>query len=239
MDHPAHSRSQHQDNSLSPNTTPPVSSFDEYLQEFKDPITPYDIEIPVGEPGEYFWTVAACPSPNGRRCPGCNGFKRHNDQIIVGIDGACRNNGLPNAEASIGVFFGHNSKYNLRERIIDGPITSQRAELIATSRALEQVQSFCSYEYLDMGEEGSLFNAVVFKSDSAYVVNGLTQWVWKWERNGYRTTQGTPVVNIDLFQQLVKQIYQLKESGLQIEFWKVDREFNQEADWLANDALDS
>lgn len=61
---------------------------------------------------------------------------------MIGIDGACRNNGFGNAVASIGVFFGPESKYNLTEGVARGPFTSQRAELIAAYRALQQVKLF-------------------------------------------------------------------------------------------------
>ena len=211
---------------------PPVLSFDIYLQLFNEAITPDDIEaLYTAE-----WYVAACPGETGRRCPSCRGYKLHLDQIIVGIDGACRNNGLHNASASIGVVFGPESLYNISERVHEGPFTSQRAELTSALRALEQVGSFCLYESVSR-EDVHRINSVVIKSDSAYVVNGLTKWVWKWERNGYQTTQRTPVVNADLFQALVEKIYELKEMGMEMYFWKVSREFNKEADELANRAL--
>jgi len=46
------------------------------------------------------------------------------------------------------------------------------------------------------------------KTDSTYLAKGMTQWVRKWERNGYRTAKGTPVVNAHIFQ-LLEQVIQL------------------------------
>ena len=39
-------------------------------------------------------------------------------------------------------------------------------------------------------------------TDSTYVRDGITQWVARWKKNGWRTAQKTPVKNVDLWQQL-------------------------------------
>ncbi|KAJ3946745.1 uncharacterized protein N0V96_003119 [Colletotrichum fioriniae] len=57
--------------------------------------------------------------------------------MVVYIDGACRNNGLPDAQASWGVYFGPGSRYNacgLLSR--DLPQTNSRAEIEALVQAV-------------------------------------------------------------------------------------------------------
>jgi len=148
---------------------------------------------------------------------------------------------LPNAAASVGVAFGPESRYNLSERIKEGPFTSQRAELTAARRALQQIVKIRRAK--GVGPKGSStgiaerIDDAVIKSDSAYVVKGLTEWVGRWEANGYRTSRGTRVENADLFQELVRAIRELRQEGVQISFWQVPRSFNQDADELANRAL--
>jgi ribonuclease HI len=53
------------------------------------------------------------------------------------IDGACLDNGTPNAHAGVGVFFGPNDERNVSERLTGSNQTSCRAEIQAAIRALE------------------------------------------------------------------------------------------------------
>jgi ribonuclease HI len=43
---------------------------------------------------------------------------------------------------------------------------------------------------------------VTLYSDSQYLVKGITSWVVSWEKNGWKTIQGAPVQNQDLWLQL-------------------------------------
>jgi ribonuclease HI len=53
------------------------------------------------------------------------------------VDGACIDNGTPNAHAGVGVFFGPNDERNVAERLSGPNQTSCRAEIQAAIRALE------------------------------------------------------------------------------------------------------
>jgi ribonuclease HI len=39
-------------------------------------------------------------------------------------------------------------------------------------------------------------------TDSEYLKNGVTQWIHKWKRNGWKTADRRPVLNQDLWRQL-------------------------------------
>src|SRR5579863_7219107 len=43
-------------------------------------------------------------------------------------------------------------------------------------------------------------------TDSQYMKNGITDWIHKWKRNGWRTASKKPVVNQDLWQELDEQV---------------------------------
>ena len=43
-------------------------------------------------------------------------------------------------------------------------------------------------------------------TDSTYVRDGITQWLPRWQRNGWRTAAGKPVKNQDLWQALEEQV---------------------------------
>ena len=44
---------------------------------------------------------------------------------------------------------------------------------------------------------------VTIYADSAYVLNGITSWIFGWEKNGWKTANKKPVLNQELWQELV------------------------------------
>lgn len=87
------------------------------------------------------------------------------------------------------------------------------------------------------GLEYGPLHQVVIKSDSEYLVKGMTERVFKWEKNGYRTPKGTAVTNSTPFKKLGMLISMLNELGVEVLFWQVPRRYNEQADELANVAL--
>lgn len=49
---------------------------------------------------------------------------------------------------------------------------------------------------------GKDWHQVVIKADSEYLVDGMTAWIAKWQRNGFRNCAGQPVANGELFPQI-------------------------------------
>jgi ribonuclease HI len=43
---------------------------------------------------------------------------------------------------------------------------------------------------------------VIIYTDSTYVIQGITQWVWGWRKRGWKTSQGSDVLNRDLWERL-------------------------------------
>ena len=78
----------------------------------------------------------------------------------------------------------------LRERELKGgeaETTNNRMELMAAITALETL---------------SKPSALTVVTDSAYVKNGVTGWMYGWKRNGWKTASKKPVKNVDLWQRL-------------------------------------
>ena len=177
------------------------------------------------------------PCPYMSACPNCGMLRLHLDAIFVAIDGACRDNGAAGAQSSYGVFFSKSSEHNLSSVIQGSSHTNQKAELQACLMALRKVEEIHDpLAFLD--DEPYDLNKVVVKSDSEYVVKGMTEWLPKWKKNGYRNARGKPVSNAKLFKKIDAQIDLLDELGVRCLFWLVPRGENQEADRLANRALD-
>ena len=96
--------------------------------------------------------------------------------------------------------------------------TNNIMELTAVIKALELVKYPCK---------------IKIYSDSAYVVNGFLQgWIYNWIKKGWKTADGKPVKNKELWETL----YNFTKTH-EIEFIKVkghaDNEFNNRCDELA------
>lgn len=162
-------------------------------------------------------------------------------KLIVALDGACRGNGTVGAKAAVGVFFGKGNSHNRAEMLVNDPDitwTSQRAELWAASRAVRLVtgmtMSACRHCHPPMQLR---LDQVIFKSDSAYVVRGITDFYMKWQKHDWKNALGNPIANKDLWDRLYKQVTRLQRFGIGVSFWQVRRERNSQADQLANTGL--
>lgn len=160
-------------------------------------------------------------------CPHCGLRERHLNTAIVAIDGVCRDDGTPNARAGIGVYFGQRSNFNLSAVLNINNPTTQKADLHACLKALDQIRN------IKDNHETSL-STVVIKADSEYIVQGMTEWIFKWKQNEFQSARGRPIINADLFCQIDDKVQDLKESGVEVLFWLVSRAHNQEADAWAN-----
>ena len=158
------------------------------------------------------------------------------DSAVIHTDGACYNNGYPNARASYGVFFGPDSYYNSADEIYhDSPtghsITSQYAEIFAAYTALKIVK--------DRRNEHPFKNltAVVVNTDSKYVVDAVTEWMINWRNNGWRDYNGRQLKNGMMFQRLDGMANMLESNGIRVLFRWIPRRMNEDADLLAEEAL--
>ena len=171
------------------------------------------------------WTFVPCNTADP--CEHCGRLQRHFDCLIIAVDGACRGNGTTNALSAVGVYFAKDSKWNISAPVDDPKPTNQKAELRACLEALQRaiVIKLMAMENLSQ---------IVIKADSEYVVKGMTEWIFKWEMNGYKTSKGVPVTNADLFQDVNQVVTMFNEFGVEVLFWHVPRSQNKEADALAN-----
>ncbi|WP_368292644.1 ribonuclease HI [Dehalobacter sp. TBBPA1] len=106
--------------------------------------------------------------------------------VKIYTDGACSGNPGPGGWAAI-------LKYGEHEREISGfefNTTNQRMELTAAVQGLAALKESCS---------------VQVHSDSAYLINAFEQnWLSRWQKNGWQSSQKKPVENRDLWVSLVE-----------------------------------
>jgi ribonuclease HI len=111
-----------------------------------------------------------------------------NSSINVYIDGACSNNGKPNAIAGYGVFFEDNDIRNESKRVI-GKQSNNTGELTAFIRSLEIL------------EKDILENKTIHVyTDSEYVMKCVSSYGAKLERNDWKTSNDKIPPNLKLLQ---------------------------------------
>ena len=139
--------------------------------------------------------------------------------IVVEIftDGACSGNPGPGGWGAILRWKGHEKELNGGEP----ETTNNRMELMAAISALESLKRPMR---------------VVLTTDSAYVKNGITQWLAGWRANGWRTAAKKPVKNVDLWQRLEKAIGKHRIDWRWVK-GHAGHEENERADALARQAI--
>jgi len=105
--------------------------------------------------------------------------------IIVFTDGAAKGNPGPGGWGAVVVV----PDQRVTELGGGSPhTTNNKMELSGAIAALRHVE----------GQPGP----VAIYTDSTYVIQGITQWVWGWRRRGWKTAQGGDVLNRDLWEEL-------------------------------------
>ncbi|MGB3314652.1 MAG: ribonuclease HI [Albidovulum sp.] len=108
--------------------------------------------------------------------------------LFAYTDGACSGNPGPGGWGVL--MLAKDGETVLRSRELQGgeaDTTNNRMELLAAISALEAL---------------TRTSAITVVTDSAYVKNGVSQWIHGWKRNGWRTADKKPVKNVDLWQRL-------------------------------------
>jgi len=105
------------------------------------------------------------------------------DTTEIFTDGACLGNPGPGGWGVLLRWRGHEKELHGAEP----ETTNNRMELIAAIRGLEALKP---------GSPASLY------TDSKYVMDGITEWIAGWKKNGWRTAAKKPVKNQDLWQKL-------------------------------------
>ncbi len=103
--------------------------------------------------------------------------------VDVYTDGACKGNPGPGGWGALLRFEG-------KERELCGGeslTTNNRMELVAVIEALSALTRPCR---------------VRLHTDSRYVQQGISAWIANWKRRGWRTADGKPVKNVDLWRRL-------------------------------------
>ena len=121
--------------------------------------------------------------------------------IEAATDGACSGNPGPGGWGGLIIF---DDKSELEIGGSEQNTTNNRMELTAAIKTLEKLKTYKLKENFKL------------RTDSKYVIEGYTKWITNWKRNGWKTSSGKSVQNLDLWQ----KIDQLRIDGLVMEYVK-------------------
>ena len=97
--------------------------------------------------------------------------------------------------------------------------TNNRMELMAAIKTLEKLKQF------------NLKKNFKLRTDSKYLIDGYSNWINNWKKNGWKTSTGKPVQNLDLWQ----KIDGLRINEVSMEFVKGHSgdKYNERVDFIA------
>jgi ribonuclease HI len=149
---------------------------------------------------------------------------------VVATDGACRGNP---GQGGWGVVLHSLNGETLRSaKELSGAASSTTNNVMELTAAIEGLR------WLNGHMNPTWRSApVTVISDSRYVLQGMTEWVPKWQANGWRNASRKPVANQELWEALIAA-----SAGLNIAWsWvkgHAGHPENERADMLANQAID-
>lgn len=104
--------------------------------------------------------------------------------VEVFTDGACKGNPGKGGWGALLRMGEHEKELSGSER----ETTNNRMEMTAVIRALEALNQPCT---------------IRLHTDSRYVIDGITKWVFGWQKKGWKTADNKPVKNEDLWRVLL------------------------------------
>ena len=108
-------------------------------------------------------------------------------RIAIFTDGACKGNPGPGGWGAL------LRKGDTEKELRGGEVqtTNNRMELTAVIRALQALKRPCTVDV---------------STDSKYVIDGITKWIHGWQKRGWKTAAKKPVLNEDLWRELLDAV---------------------------------
>ena len=131
--------------------------------------------------------------------------------LYIYIDGSSRGNGYKNSKGGFGIviFDDHRNLIDAYQEQFDN-VTNNQMELKAFLKTFELLNT--KYK----NQQATIY------SDSAYCINILNSWIYKWSQNNWQNSKGETIKNLDIILSLyeyyninffINQIYIIKVNG--------------------------
>ena len=139
-------------------------------------------------------------------------------KYVIYTDGACSGNPGPGGWGAV-ILDERKNEINISGK--EKSTTNNRMELLASIMALRKIKEA---------------SEIIIHTDSTYLKNGITTWITKWEKNGWKNSKKKPVKNKDLWLTLSRLS---KEKKINWRWVKAHagNKYNELADRLATEAI--
>ncbi len=148
------------------------------------------------------------------------------EKITIYTDGAAKGN--PGKAGWGAIIMFHNDKLK---------VESEKLKVIEIGGSKEhatnnQMELTAPIEALKYCVRQDLTQDIEVVSDSKYVILGITEWIFNWQKNNWRNAAKKPVVNRELWEELYKLTEELKPKWTYVKGHN-GHEWNERADVIA------
>ena len=99
----------------------------------------------------------------------------------------------------------------------------------ATNNMMELTAPIEALKYI---KKQKINSSIEIVSDSKYVILGITEWIFNWQKNNWRNAANKPVLNRELWEDLYKLTEELKPKWTYVKGHNEDK-YNDRADLIA------
>jgi ribonuclease HI len=151
--------------------------------------------------------------------------------LKIYTDGGCSGNPGPGGWAYVMVLETYQGPKVLEESSGgEKNTTNNRMELTAV------IESLRAFKNANKNPQSALPRSAVIFTDSQYVQKGITEWIHKWKKNAWRTSDKKPVKNQDLWVELDSLACELTP-GWEWVKGHAGNEYNERCDRLAQEQI--
>ena len=144
-------------------------------------------------------------------------------------DGSAKGNQTKHATGGFGVYFPENPELNISTKL-KGKVTNNIAELSAVYYGITKLITNVNVK-----------KQIVIVSDSQYLINSISKWAKGWEKNNWKKSDGKPVQNLELVQNIYYLVNNLNIKFLHQRSHKTapkDKDSDSYFFWDGNDKAD-
>ncbi len=142
------------------------------------------------------------------------------DNITIYTDGGCRGNPGIGAWGAILLSEKHNLRLEIGES--EEHTTNNKMEMQAAIKALERLKNS---------------HNIKLYSDSAYLINGMNNWIYSWQKNNWIKSDKKPVENKDYWLKLIELSKRHSIEFIKVKGHSSNKE-NNRADEIVNILMD-
>ena len=145
------------------------------------------------------------------------------DKVIIYTDGAAKGNPGRAGWAAVILLLQNSGEPRVLVEIGGGVehATNNQMELTGPIEALKHLKN-----------KFSNARNIEIVSDSKYVILGITEWIFNWQKNNWRNANKRPVLNRELWEELYELVKDLKPKWTYVKGHNGDK-YNERADVIA------